>query len=101
MEDIKQQLEKLRVTLGKMEVALNSVSNAIVWTNSQGKIQWCNALFEDLVERKKILLIGTLLEKNSIYFEINKKFCPQHIPLILFCSGGKKVVGFMNSIKKR
>ena len=55
------QLHTLRKTLGKMEVALDAVTDAIVWTDEQGRIQWCNALFEKLVRKKQLMLLGKTL----------------------------------------
>ncbi|NEQ32818.1 MAG: response regulator, partial [Leptolyngbya sp. SIO4C5] len=57
-------LEQLRTTLGKMEVALDAVTDAIVWTNESGKIQWCNAAFEQMIGQKQLLLLGEYLEKK-------------------------------------
>jgi signal transduction histidine kinase len=55
------QIDELRSTLGKMEIALGTVEEAIVWTNSQGIIQWCNSTFHRLVEQLHILVLGKLL----------------------------------------
>ncbi len=60
-DDKAEQIKKLRATLGKMEVALDAVANAIVWTDDKGNVQWCNARFEDLVQRKQILILGRSL----------------------------------------
>ncbi len=59
---LENQLHTLRKTLGKMEVALDAVTDAIVWTDERGRIQWCNALFEKLVQKKQLML----LSKNLI-----------------------------------
>jgi len=57
-ENLNNQLEQLRMTLGKMEVALDAVENAIVWTNNCGNIQWCNIVFERLVGCRKLMVFG-------------------------------------------
>ena len=54
-------VNQLRTTLGKMEVALDAVAEAIVWTDEQGDIQWCNAWFEALVGRRQLMLLGSSL----------------------------------------
>ena len=57
------QLSELRTTLGKMEVALDAVANAIVWTNDRGQVQWCNRLFENLIGRRRLMILGQFLQE--------------------------------------
>lgn len=56
------QLVKLYSTLGKMEIALGTISDAIVWVGQNGSIQWCNTTFDRLVKQAHINVIG-----KSIY----------------------------------
>jgi len=58
MNDISSQIQELRSTLGKMEVALGAVDSAIVWTDAQGRIQWCNKSFDRLVGHMHIMVLG-------------------------------------------
>ncbi|NET37608.1 MAG: response regulator [Cyanothece sp. SIO1E1] len=54
-------VNQLRTTLGKMELALDAINEAIVWTDGQGRIQWCNAAFEALVGQRQLMLLDTNL----------------------------------------
>ena len=66
------QINQLRATLSKMEIALSTVEECIVWTNSLGQIQWCNTSFERLVGQPRLFLLkALLLDKLPVSF--NKK----------------------------
>jgi diguanylate cyclase (GGDEF)-like protein len=68
-------VSQLRSTLGKMEVALGSISDAIAWANPDGIIQWCNQAFASLPGRPNIMLIGANLA-DTIPLEKNGKVVP-------------------------
>ena len=53
-----QLVAELRFTLGKMEVALASLAQSIVWTDGKGRIQWANASFCTLLGKTKIEILG-------------------------------------------
>lgn len=54
-------IKTLRLTLANMELALATVEEAIVWTDPHGKVLWCNAVFDKLVDRLHILVLGQSL----------------------------------------
>jgi len=63
LKNEKNQIHELRSTLGKMEIALGSISDAIVWTDHSGRIQWCNKPFDEMVGQAHIAILGNRLMK--------------------------------------
>ena len=51
-------LDSVRTTLARMEHTLGVLSEAIVWTDATGAIQWCNPAFARLASRPALALIG-------------------------------------------
>jgi len=60
-QDLNNQLDELRSALGKMEIALGAISDAIVWTDHTGRIQWCNTAFDNLIGSPHIAILGKYL----------------------------------------
>lgn len=58
VQDMMQMTARLRSTLGKMELALGSLAEAIVWTDLEGRIQWCNSTFHRFSRRPHLSLLG-------------------------------------------
>jgi two-component system, NtrC family, sensor kinase len=54
-------IDKLRATLGRMEVALGTIIDAITWTDENGKINWSNATFDNLVALNRFQVLGANL----------------------------------------
>ncbi|UKO97805.1 sensor histidine kinase [Nostoc sp. UHCC 0870] len=54
-------VDKLRATLGRMEVALGTIIDAITWTDENGKINWSNATFDHLVGKNRFQVLGANL----------------------------------------
>ncbi|MBW4576276.1 MAG: PAS domain S-box protein [Aphanothece sp. CMT-3BRIN-NPC111] len=61
MADLANLVSKLQATLGKMEVALGAITEAIAWTDNDGTIQWSNATFDRLVDRGRFQVLGAKL----------------------------------------
>lgn len=58
-----QLIHELRSTLGKMEMVLGGIGDAIVWTDVDGIIQWCNGSFDRLVGKEHLEALGRPLKK--------------------------------------
>lgn len=58
---MKTQLDQLRNTLAKMEIAFSALQDAIVWTDQDARIQWCNQALIDLIGGNRITLVGKQL----------------------------------------
>ena len=88
-----QQLNELRATLGKMEVALGEIDSAIVWTNEQGKIQWCNKTFDTLINKRHILILGQNLVNLLPLFQSDISVPSEFHPLNIALSNREKFTG--------
>jgi diguanylate cyclase (GGDEF)-like protein len=55
---------ELRSTLTRVEKILATIHEAIVWTDEQGRIFWCNSAFDKLVKQPRILNLGSLIAQS-------------------------------------
>lgn len=51
-------VSKLREVLGRMEIATMMSSDGMAWTDEDGRMEWCNSAFEDVVGRPRTDMIG-------------------------------------------
>jgi serine phosphatase RsbU (regulator of sigma subunit) len=56
-------IDELRQTIGKMEVALSEIEDAIVWTDGTGEVRWCNKAFDQLVGKNHLSILGADLSE--------------------------------------
>jgi len=56
-------IDELRETIGKMEVALSEIEDAIIWTDGTGEVRWCNKAFDNLVGRNHLSILGSDLSE--------------------------------------
>ena len=86
-------IEALRSTIGKMSIALDAISEAIVWTDSQGVIQWCNHIFTELVDRPSLSVLGHRLIDMLPLSEHGVLLPPDGHPERVVCQQGKSIYG--------
>jgi diguanylate cyclase (GGDEF)-like protein len=54
---------ELRRSLARLELALAQISDALVITDCSGSLLWCNARFEQLLQRPRLQLLGGRLDQ--------------------------------------
>jgi signal transduction histidine kinase len=80
--DLALQLSRLRSTLGKMEVALGAIDNAIVWTGEDTVVQWCNTVFDRLLDRPHITIVGRQLIELLPLAQQGQEILPSAHPVV-------------------
>lgn len=65
-------VNKLRAVLGRMEIATMLSSDAMVWADERGVIQWCNSAFEDLIDTPRYEILGAELVRLLILYKGKK-----------------------------
>ncbi|AUT01626.1 diguanylate cyclase [Nostoc sp. CENA543] len=71
-------VEKLRSVLGRMEVALGTIIDAIIWTDENGKVNWSNATFDHLVNKQRLQVFGANLI-DLLPLSKNGEVVPEHL----------------------
>ncbi|MBJ7901400.1 MAG: diguanylate cyclase [Cyanobacteria bacterium RI_101] len=64
MENLTRLISELRSTLTRVEKILGTIDEAIVWTDPDGRIFWCNSAFDRLVKQPRILNLGSLIQDS-------------------------------------
>ncbi|WP_051249556.1 PAS domain S-box protein [Maridesulfovibrio zosterae] len=70
MEKKTEIINELRSSIGRLEAVLSSIDEAILWTDSEGKVKWCNDSFARLIGQKRIFIMGKTV---TDFFPLNKR----------------------------
>ena len=87
----------LRATLGRMEHALGALSEAIVWTDGDGNVRWCNPAFARLARRPPLTLIGKPIEQVLLLTLFGEQLEPGQHPVRKVLSGSRLGATAMDS----
>ncbi len=60
-EDLVNLVKQLETNLSKMEAALGAIAEAVVWTDENLRVEWCNTHFEELVAKPKQAILNSKL----------------------------------------
>ncbi len=83
-------INELRSTLAKMEIALGTVDEGIVWTNKNGIILWCNGSFDQFVEKPHILILGQFLPEIFPLLSSDLQSSCENHPVMIALESQKK-----------
>jgi PAS domain S-box-containing protein len=72
-----------------MEVAFSALQDAIVWTNQNGDIQWCNQAFVSFAGTSRIMLIGKQLAEALPLFKRGQPVLPAKHPATIYNTTGE------------
>ena len=86
-------VDDLRTKLGKLEVALSAIVDALVWIDGDGRVQWYNAPFRRLVDRPDAAVLGARLIDLLPLEEGGKPLPPHAHPIHLALNGRPNAVG--------
>lgn len=84
-------IKSLRETLAKMEIALGSLEEPIVFSDGQGRIEWCNQPFSALVAKEKLALLGTPLVDSLPFSNEGKRVSRDGHPVTRVTGEGQSV----------
>lgn len=54
-------INQLQDKVAKMQLSLNNIHEAVVWTSEDGTIEWCNTQFASLVNQSHVSILGNYL----------------------------------------
>ena len=86
-------VKQLRATLGKMDVAIGAIVEAIVWTNELGKVHWSNATFDRLVAQQRFQVLGASLFDLLPLKQQGQEISKELHPLSMTLNGQSNVTG--------
>lgn len=85
--DVMGLVNQLRATLGRMEIALGTIADALLWTDQAGRVEWCNTAFDQLVNRPHILVLNASLPELLPLMQQGQRVMPEAYPTTRIFNG--------------
>ncbi|MBE9169807.1 PAS domain-containing protein [Pleurocapsales cyanobacterium LEGE 06147] len=73
-------VERLQGKLNEMEIAIDAIAEAIVSIDTDSRVRWYNATFEQLVSRPHLTILGTKLSELMPLAEKRQPLAPEFYP---------------------
>src|SRR5437867_7589158 len=93
MADPSDLIRALRATMGKLEIALSSISDALGWTGADGRIPWCNSALARLVGKTHLEVLGSRLVDLMPLKQNGQAPGPVNHPINLALGGRSPITG--------
>jgi PAS domain S-box-containing protein len=85
--DLIDRINQLQATLSKMNATLSAIADAVVWTDDEQCVQWCNPAFERLVNREHHTLIDSPLTNILPLKQAGQPVAPHTYPDVMLRAG--------------
>ncbi|WP_016874029.1 PAS domain S-box protein [Chlorogloeopsis fritschii] len=82
-----EQIEQLQANLGKMQLALEVIADAVVWVGDEQQIQWCNSSFERLINQTQNQIIGSRFSEILPLFQSGQPVAIEAYPDVQMYKG--------------
>ncbi|HEY9620059.1 MAG TPA: PAS domain S-box protein [Crinalium sp.] len=73
-------VNQLRTTVSLMAASMEAIADAIVWVGSDHQVQWCNSVFERLVQQSRHQVVGSTLREWLVLMQAGQAIEPQVYP---------------------
>ena len=82
------ELDQVRAVLGKMNLAIENISDSIIWSETDGNIFWSNRAFEHFVDRSIYDLIGNSFSEILELFSAGEIISKEAHPILIASKNG-------------
>ncbi|MBD2355592.1 PAS domain S-box protein [Tolypothrix sp. FACHB-123] len=96
-----EEINELQALLGKMQLTLGAIADAVVWVGAEQKVQWCNAAFANLLNRPNSDIIGSRFSDLIVLQKSGKAIALEAYPHIRLHAGDYETTNYEVKLKKQ